>query len=656
MPEQSPLVQSAKKYLAAGLSVIPIGDTKTKRPPDRFSWKRYQSERMTQAEAERAFVGAQGIAIIAGKVSGCLEVVDIDTKEDRKGTLAQDFAALVNEADLPALCIQQTVSGGYHVPYRCAFQPAGNQKLAMRPPEADEKGEKCLIETRGEGGYIQCYPSPGYSVIRRGFDDLPTLDAEQVETLHAICRSFDQSTTRSTLPRALPIQGDDLRPGDHYNQKEPPEATLDLLTRHGWAVARESGDRWHLTRPDKPKGVSATLFKSDGTFYVFSSSTEFPINAGLSPFSVYTTLEHGGDYSAAARAYGEAAGLNKQYERIKSSPELPSPETQKTDFWPVITWGQSTRPTSFEEAKKRRPPVVLDGLFYERSKLLVGGVAKLGKSLFCGNLAAALACQQPFLHWEPKREFKVVYIDFELHQWELDERLAAMCDYALPDNLGTISLRSRPEIRTREALVKLFTETFTKDTADVIFLDCLYKFAGLDDESSNSQMAEIGKFLDEVVEITQAALVLVHHFGKGDQGGKEVIDRFRGASSLVGEMDGILSLTNHEELNHFIVESSVRSFRPLEPFVVQKAYPRFTLTEKDASRRRKLGAPQKVTDESIMEKLGDAERYGQTAAEIAPKIGLSSRKLKMRLDELFRTGKIQSDESDRNRLFWRKSL
>lgn len=77
----------AKQYLSWGLSVIPT--TEDKRPT--ISWKPYQTEKLEPQEADKVFNGAKGIAIITGKVSGGLEVVDVDTKHDNTGTLWEEF-------------------------------------------------------------------------------------------------------------------------------------------------------------------------------------------------------------------------------------------------------------------------------------------------------------------------------------------------------------------------------------------------------------------------------------------------------------------------------------------------------------------------------------------------------------------------------------
>jgi len=80
---------SAKDYVAAGLSVIPISSDGSKTPDmdclrrtgkKKAAWKPFQSQPPTQEQLDRWFQGNDlaGIGIVCGKVSGGLEVLDFD--------------------------------------------------------------------------------------------------------------------------------------------------------------------------------------------------------------------------------------------------------------------------------------------------------------------------------------------------------------------------------------------------------------------------------------------------------------------------------------------------------------------------------------------------------------------------------------------------
>src|SRR5215831_12406310 len=124
------LLSGVLRLNSAGLATIPIKVDGSKQPA-LSSWKQFEQRLPTEGELRRWFGNGkrQGIALVAGKVSGNLEILDFDAPE-----LIADWRELVEEA-APGLLDQlpqvQTPAGGLHVFYRCV-QVAGNMKLAQR--------------------------------------------------------------------------------------------------------------------------------------------------------------------------------------------------------------------------------------------------------------------------------------------------------------------------------------------------------------------------------------------------------------------------------------------------------------------------------------------------------------------------------------------
>ncbi len=140
----------ALAYMRAGFSLAPVLLDGTKKAA--IPWKAYQARLAGRRELEHWFDHNQhGIAIICGKVSGGLEVIDFETEP-----VFLAWAELV-ESQAPGLLARfsqvQTPSGGRHIYYRTE-RPKGNHKLARTAT-----GET-LIETRGEGGYVVAPGSP----------------------------------------------------------------------------------------------------------------------------------------------------------------------------------------------------------------------------------------------------------------------------------------------------------------------------------------------------------------------------------------------------------------------------------------------------------------------------------------------------------------
>ena len=78
-------------------------------------------------------------------------------------------------------------------------------------------------------------------------------------------------------------------------------------------------------------------------------------------------------------------------------------------------------------------------------------------------------------------------------------------------------------------------------------------------------MLEIERFADEC----NAAIAFAAHFSKGNQSGKEAMDRISGSGVMARDPDAILTFTNHEEEDCYALEAVLREFAPIPPLVVQ---------------------------------------------------------------------------------------
>jgi hypothetical protein len=177
------------KYKKAGFACLPTGQDKMPAIPKGQSWKGGWN-------GDREYMLAHGIAFVAGSASGNLECIDFDNHfSDAKDVISefskiQEVSEIIRKHKFP---IQSTVSGGFHLLYRCSVI-SGNQKLASRPKE-DESGKvraDVLIETRGEGGYFVVTPTPGYAVIKNDILQVPEITPDERETLLTACRTFNK--------------------------------------------------------------------------------------------------------------------------------------------------------------------------------------------------------------------------------------------------------------------------------------------------------------------------------------------------------------------------------------------------------------------------------------------------------------------------------
>ena len=171
---------------AKDVKFIPLND---KKQPLAKGW---------QTSTEQFVLSGHSVGLVCGKLSGNVEAIDFDLKYDLTGDLIHRYNKAVNDQSkglLKKVTIQRTKSGGYHYVYRCT-KIEGNQKLAQRNGNEEElkNGEKVkvLIETRGEGGQIAVYPSPGYEMIQGSWLTIPSITEDERDILIETARTFNE--------------------------------------------------------------------------------------------------------------------------------------------------------------------------------------------------------------------------------------------------------------------------------------------------------------------------------------------------------------------------------------------------------------------------------------------------------------------------------
>ena len=574
-------VATAMAYLAAGLSCLPAA--KARKHPAIGSWKNWQTRLPTEVEVRAWFSNAHdAICVVSGAVSGNLECMDFDNG----GEL---FAAWMEKVDtglLAKLVIEQTPSGGYHVCYRCESPVEGNLKLAR----GNRDGKlKTLIETRGEGGLFLCAPTEGYALQQGDFASIPTISPDARQALLEAARSLDEvqaATTPTDLHGAnvgqrgadfAPTGGKDafdLAPGDDFNARGDVHP---LLLAAGWQFCGNNPDGNELwTRPGKDprNGISATY--KDGSFYVFSSNAApFEPNVKYSPFAVYATLNHNGDYTAAASAL-----LTQGYGKAKS--DLGGVTLNLKPVAAAGTTQSEEGPIPLGTLKKRFPemrPVLIDGFLRIGETMNIIAAPKTGKSWLVTQLCVCVASGTDWFGHvcTPGR---VLIIDNELHEETSANRIPLVVDAmrranpSLPnvdDMIDVWNLRGKwKSIADLSAWLPRFREAGYR----MIVIDAFYRALPKDtDENDNGSIASIYNLIDTFAKQVGCSFVLIHHTSKGNQSQKSITDVGAGAGSQSRAADTHLILREHKDDGFLVLEAVVRSFPRQEPIVLQKAFP-----------------------------------------------------------------------------------
>lgn len=314
MSELLPVWSEIEKYIDTGISVIPVRDKtdafgQAKAPYGR-SWKEFQNRIITKEELFDLMdvkYNTTAIGIVCGKVSGNLEILDIDVKYKPgiDATLFTDLKEIYPDI-FHKVRVHKSPSGGYHIIYRCEEPVPGSEKLAGRPKtteeiEADKKDSPDkpkpkvvnFLETRGEGGYAVAPPSLGYAVVKNS--PIPVLTLAERNSIIGLCRSYNEIIKPEKAiykPTKTEESFYDLNPFDDFNQRCDPSS---LVASFGWKEYKHSNRFIWYTRPGKSHGVSMSFNLEKRFFFCFTASTELEENHGYSPANLLATLAHGGD-------------------------------------------------------------------------------------------------------------------------------------------------------------------------------------------------------------------------------------------------------------------------------------------------------------------------------------------------------------------------
>lgn len=390
--------QVAHKYLSLGLNPLPI--LKDKKAPviddhntvpmtaDMIDNGRHQVD-----DDGNTYVKTfdwEAIGVSTGIISGGLEAIDFDLKnaEDPDAVMTY-FKSKVPNRTLKKLVVQKTQSGGYHFVYRCE-KISSSKKLAKNPEG------KAIIETRGEGGLIKCYPSEGYTMVQGSFENIPIIEPEERLQLFVAAQMLSQTIKKDAMKRMSREDLEAFKKFPEYNNDI--QIGITLLEKHGWAVVNEDSEWINMTRPETKSGDIHAGYHKDGKFFFCFSTAQdtFEVEKPYNNHAIYAELEHGGNYRKAyIKLYEDGHGVDdgkvskKKQEKLEWEEQLDKltflsdkieentylEQARKDEIAQGLSWGWS----ALDQYTRAKPNSLNIGLGYD-------GV---GKSVFMLSMAAA---------------------------------------------------------------------------------------------------------------------------------------------------------------------------------------------------------------------------------------------------------------------------
>lgn len=390
--------------------------------PVRASKKPFLNGWQTSTE-KVSLLGCEGVGLVCGAISGGLEVIDIDAKYSLDGKLFDDYKRVIHSADpslLNKLVVQKTKGGGYHFLYRCS-KISGNLKLANRPTIDSERQEtydltyeklikdgkddadarkaaqkakdndkvRVLLETRGQGGFIMCFPSQGYEFIYGDFFSITEITENEREVLHTCAMSMNTYVEEYQAPKHTPVKIKGKSPFEDYDERGD---VIGLLENNGWRVVGNKGGKTIFLRPGATTAASSGNFdRNKNWFSVFTTSTEFEPQKAYRPYAVYATLVCNKNFSEASkRLFDEGYGEKPEpKEKAPSTRVIQSRINVDDDDLSFLA-----KPEDYEEYLQQ----VIDGtlpmglttgipsldchfLFKQGNLVMINGIDNVGKSV-----------------------------------------------------------------------------------------------------------------------------------------------------------------------------------------------------------------------------------------------------------------------------------
>jgi putative DNA primase/helicase len=513
--------EHALDYLRAGFSVIPARTDGSKRPA-LASWGCYQENRPDEPQVREWFEnGPAAVAVLCGRISGGLEVLDFDDPDAYAAFWLENEGLAELAKRLP---IVRTPRGGFHVYYRSEVVQ-GSQKLAM-------EDDRVLVETKGEGGYVLAPGSRDYRHVGGpSIAETPRITPPERETLLEAARGLDK---RPRLPEkdgydgapSPPEPGRNL-PGDDYNDLA---SWREILEPAGWVASttRRPGV-FNWTRPGKEpnEGTSATtgLESEHGNelFCVFSTNAApFPGPSGRSPcsthtkFDAYALIYHQGSHAAASRALAERGYGDPSFREGPLELDLRGLGEEKK----VKT---SKEPFRFEKITSAE----LDSASYEIEYLveravvagqpgIIAGPKKSLKTSIAVDLAVSLSLGVDWLgHMKTHRAAKVGIFSGESGKQVLQEtarRIAAKSGDVLGE-LGICWSTDLPKFE-RADHQRALIEWLMEDEIEVVIIDPAFLCMSGEGAENLFITGERLRILADVCKLAGATPWLIHHFRK----------------------------------------------------------------------------------------------------------------------------------------------
>jgi AAA domain/DnaB-like helicase N terminal domain len=275
------------------------------------------------------------------------------------------------------------------------------------------------------------------------------------------------------------------------------------------------------------------------------------------------------------------------------------------------------------------PDDVIEGVLHRGGKMVLGGASKTFKTWTLVDLAVSVAAGRDWLGKFPAKRGRVLSINLELQSAFFGDRVRVVFheNQVKPELNYLMVWNLRGHAADLSKLQPLILQRIGGSQYELIILDPIYKLLGQRDENKAGDIASLLNEIESLAVKTGAAVAFGAHYSKGNQAGKEVIDRIGGSGVFARDPDSILNFTRHEQDDCFTVEATLRNHPPIKPFVVRWEYPLMCVDSLlDPAQLKRAGAAVKqFHDNQLLNLLTDPMSAVEFRKLAEKKIGMSER-------------------------------
>lgn len=282
--------------------------------------------------------------------------------------------------------------------------------------------------------------------------------------------------------------------------------------------------------------------------------------------------------------------------------------------------------------------IIAEGIMPLKSRMVIGGAPKAGKTTIATQIALELASGTPVLGlFDVPRPVSVMMIQLELDEDSFRERMISARDtvYNLRPNMLAIITTGKLFLDTPEGSKEL-TEALNMFRPRVLVLDPLRKLH-LGDEDNASHMIRLLNFLDNLRDSYGLSFIITHHAHKPrmDARGRvidEGMDALRGSNAIAAWADSILMIQEHPNYPDNKILTFTLRHGLVDPVVLTPVQDKFIFTGQ--LQGQPIGSDEKTIVDILKSCVNQVADYDTLVASVSSKTGHSKRHVRRALSSL----------------------